>query len=204
VFERVTIHAADLARSGALLAAVIPALGPGVRSHLALVPTASAATATRGLHVGLAAADPAAVEAFWHAGLAAGGRDDGAPGPRPQYRPGYVGAFLLDPDGNSIEAVHHDAAPAVGAVDHVWLRVADLPAARAFYLALAPRAGLVLRHDGRERVTLAARTGGGSLSLICDEQPAAANADLALLVADCGEPDRLLDPDGNRVSLVDR
>lgn len=49
----------------------------------------------------------AAVDAFWRAGLAHGGRDNGAPGLRPEYHPSYYAAFLLDPDGNRIEAVCH-------------------------------------------------------------------------------------------------
>jgi catechol 2,3-dioxygenase-like lactoylglutathione lyase family enzyme len=49
------------------------------------------------------------VDAFHRAGLANGGRDNGAPGER-KYHPGYYGAFLLDPDGNNIEAVHHGPA----------------------------------------------------------------------------------------------
>ena len=53
------------------------------------------------VHLGFAAGDRAAVDAFHAAGLAAGGRDNGAPGPR---RPGYYGAYLLDPDGNNVEA----------------------------------------------------------------------------------------------------
>lgn len=57
-------------------------------------------------HLAFQAADHAAVDAFHKAGLAAGGRDNGAPGERP-YHPGYYAAFLLDPDGNNIEAVHH-------------------------------------------------------------------------------------------------
>lgn len=55
------------------------------------------------------APDRAAVDAFWHAGLAHGGRDNGAPGLRPEYHPSYYAAFLLDPDGNRIEAVCHGA-----------------------------------------------------------------------------------------------
>ena len=55
------------------------------------------------------AGDRAMVEAFYQAGLAAGGRDNGAPGERP-YHPGYYAAFLLDPDGNNIEAVYHGEA----------------------------------------------------------------------------------------------
>ncbi len=62
--------------------------------------------ATRGkLHVAITAADRAAVDAFHAEALAAGGRDNGAPGPRPHYDRDYYGAFVLDPDGHNIEAV---------------------------------------------------------------------------------------------------
>jgi len=60
-------------------------------------------------HLAFQAKDRAAVEAFHKAGLAAGGTDNGAPGERP-YHPGYYAAFLLDPDGNNIEAVFHGEA----------------------------------------------------------------------------------------------
>ncbi len=60
-------------------------------------------------HLAFQAKDRAAVDAFYKAGLAAGGRDNGAPGERP-YHPGYYAAFLLDLDGNNIEAVHHGEA----------------------------------------------------------------------------------------------
>ena len=56
-------------------------------------------------HVAFAAADRATVNAFYEAGLAAGGRDNGPPGLRPQYRANYYGAFVFDPDGHNIEAV---------------------------------------------------------------------------------------------------
>lgn len=46
------------------------------------------------------------VDAFYTAGLAAGGKDNGAPGPRPHYRENYYGGFIIDPDGNNIEAMH--------------------------------------------------------------------------------------------------
>jgi catechol 2,3-dioxygenase-like lactoylglutathione lyase family enzyme len=61
-------------------------------------------------HLAFQAKDHAMVDAFYQAGLAAGGKDNGAPGNRPNYHPGYYAAFLLDPDGNNIEAVHHGAA----------------------------------------------------------------------------------------------
>ncbi len=60
-------------------------------------------------HLAFQAADRATVDAFYHAALAAGGKDNGAPGERP-YHPGYYAAFVLDPDGNNIEAVFHGAA----------------------------------------------------------------------------------------------
>jgi catechol 2,3-dioxygenase-like lactoylglutathione lyase family enzyme len=60
---------------------------------------------TSGVHVAFAAADRATVDAFHKAALAAGGRDNGAPGPRPRYHPDYYGAFVLDFDGHNIEAV---------------------------------------------------------------------------------------------------
>lgn len=67
------------------------------------------ADATRGkLHVALSAANRTAVDAFHWEALAAGGRDNGAPGLRVHYHPDYYGAFVLDPDGNNIEAVCHE------------------------------------------------------------------------------------------------
>lgn len=62
------------------------------------------------LHVAILAKNRAAVDAFYHAAIAAGGRDNGAPGIRAHYHPDYYGAFVLDPDGHNIEAVCH--APA--------------------------------------------------------------------------------------------
>lgn len=65
-----------------------------------------------GRHWCFKAHDRAAVDAFWRAGVANGGLDDGAPGLRPQYHPDYYAAFVLDPDGNRVEAVCHVAARA--------------------------------------------------------------------------------------------
>ncbi len=64
----------------------------------------------RAMHIAVAAKDRATVDAFYRAALAAGGRDNGAPGLRPQYHPSYYGAFVLDPDGHNIEAVCHGPA----------------------------------------------------------------------------------------------
>jgi len=62
------------------------------------------------IHVAFTAPDRAAVTAFHAAATEAGGRDNGAPGLRPQYHAGYYAAFVLDPDGHNIEAVHHERA----------------------------------------------------------------------------------------------
>lgn len=59
------------------------------------------------VHVAFTAASRAQVDAFYRAAMAAGGRDNGAPGIRAHYHPDYYGAFVLDPDGNNIEAVCH-------------------------------------------------------------------------------------------------
>ena len=60
-------------------------------------------------HISVSVSDPAASKAFYEAALAAGGTDNGAPGPR-DYHPGYYAAFVYDPEGNNIEAVIHDYA----------------------------------------------------------------------------------------------
>lgn len=67
----------------------------------------NAGPATGSLHVALAAPDRKAVDAFYAAAIAAGGRDNGPPGLRPHYHPNYYGAFVLDPDGLNVEAVCH-------------------------------------------------------------------------------------------------
>jgi catechol 2,3-dioxygenase-like lactoylglutathione lyase family enzyme len=66
-------------------------------------------SAITGVHIAFAARDRAVVNAFHAAALAAGGRDNGAPGLRPRYHANYYGAFVLDPDGHNIEAVCHAA-----------------------------------------------------------------------------------------------
>jgi catechol 2,3-dioxygenase-like lactoylglutathione lyase family enzyme len=62
------------------------------------------------LHVAIVTKSRANVDAFYRAALAAGGKDNGAPGIRPHYHPNYYGAFVLDPDGHNIEAVCHSPA----------------------------------------------------------------------------------------------
>jgi catechol 2,3-dioxygenase-like lactoylglutathione lyase family enzyme len=70
---------------------------------------AAAGTLTGRHHLAFQARDRAMVQAWHKAGLKAGGENNGAPGERP-YHPGYYAAFLLDPDGNNVEAVYHGEA----------------------------------------------------------------------------------------------
>lgn len=65
----------------------------------------------QGLHIALHAASRAAVDAFHQAALAAGARDNGAPGIRAHYHPHYYGAFVIDPNGHNLEAVCHAPEP---------------------------------------------------------------------------------------------
>lgn len=60
------------------------------------------------IHLAFAAPNRSTVDDFHRAALAAGGRDNGAPGERPHYHPGYYAAYAIDPDGNNVEAVFHD------------------------------------------------------------------------------------------------
>ena len=139
---------------------------------------------TRRLHVAFAAKSRHEVDDFWRRGVDAGYRSDGEPGPRPHYHPDYYGGFLLDPDGNSVEAVHRSPRTESGPpIDHLWLGVADLEASRRFYETIAPVLGL--------RVADAYRPGHVSVSrdqrhlmLVADGRPPTENLHLAFPVAD--------------------
>lgn len=79
--------------------------GLGPRDEPGLWLYSSASTSGAGAHVAFRADNRAAVDRFHAAGIAAGGRDNGRPGLRADYSPAYYAAFLLDPDGNNVEAV---------------------------------------------------------------------------------------------------
>ncbi|MDX8153431.1 hypothetical protein SK069_17670 [Patulibacter brassicae] len=134
--------------------------------ELTLSPVDDAHPATTGAHVGLGAASREAVDAAWEAGRAAGLQDDGPPGER-DYVPGYYGAFLRDADGNSLEAVHHEAVrpPRAGVVDHVWVRVADLARTRVPWAAAAAAVGAAL-DDRPGRLRLWRGPGSGSVHAV--------------------------------------
>jgi len=82
----------------------------GSDDRLALKEREGATPAGPGFHLALTATSRAAVDSFHAAALRHGGADDGAPGLRPAYGPGYYAAFVQDPDGYSVEAVFHEPA----------------------------------------------------------------------------------------------
>jgi catechol 2,3-dioxygenase-like lactoylglutathione lyase family enzyme len=179
VFDHVTIRVSDRATSEALYSAVLTPLGIDLSystgtfaewREFSLTEADAAHPVTRNLHVGFVAPSREQVDEFWEVGRAAGAADDGAPGPR-DYVEGYYGAFLRDPDGNSIEAVHYETLNRHELIDHLWIRVADVAAAVAFYETIAPAAGLHRRPttpDGR--ATFAdGRDAGGSFSLVAGD-----------------------------------
>jgi catechol 2,3-dioxygenase-like lactoylglutathione lyase family enzyme len=193
VFDHVAIAVSDLAASERFYRTVLSVLGvEPSHADAELVewedwdigPTDREHAVTRGLHVGFRAPTREAVDAFWQAGIDAGFRDDGAPGTRAIYGPDYYGGFLLDPDGNSAEAVHGERSSPVppGRVDHLWIRVADLEASKRFYATIAPHAGIRLGDDEPGRVQFAG--GDYSFSLIDDERPLTEHVHLAFPAGD--------------------
>jgi catechol 2,3-dioxygenase-like lactoylglutathione lyase family enzyme len=119
----------------------------------------------KNLHVAFYAPSHELVDAFHRAGVEAGFTDDGEPGPRPQYREDYYGAFLRDPDGNSVEAVYTGNERKTGAIDHLWLRTHDVAATRRFYVAVGREIG-VDEHDHVQIVTPNA-----TISFVAGEPP---------------------------------
>ncbi len=167
MFDHVTIRAADRAASERFYNKVLAQLGIDETYRTAsfsewgnfMVAGAQPEhPLTRGLHIGFVSPTREQVDEFWRAGTEAGYTSAGEPGPRPQYSEEYYGAFLLDPDGNSVEAVH-GGDQREGVIDHMWIRVADLAAARRFYEAIAPHAGLRLDRDGPDRIQFAGTSG---------------------------------------------
>jgi catechol 2,3-dioxygenase-like lactoylglutathione lyase family enzyme len=128
---------------------------------------------TRNLHIAFFAPTTALVDAFHRAGVEAGYADDGAPGPRPRYGDDDYGAFLRDPDGNSVEAVTHGRTRATGAIDHLWFRTRGIAAIKAFYVAIGQRIGI----DTPEHVQIV--TDGASFSFVNDGGPPTEHVHLA-------------------------
>ena len=113
LIDHVHLRAHDLDASKRFYAAVLGAIGVPVQMaddhfYADELWVDRGETSSR-VHLAFQTPDRATVDRFYQAGLAAGGRDNGAPGER-DYHPGYYAAFLFDPDGNNIEAVHHGPA----------------------------------------------------------------------------------------------
>jgi catechol 2,3-dioxygenase-like lactoylglutathione lyase family enzyme len=126
VIDHLSLGTTELARAIAFWDAALAPLGavrvwtapdaagygpPGGDDRLAIKARAGAAAPGAGFHIALSAPTRAAVDEFHRAALAHAGRDDGAPGLRPQYGPGYYAAFVIDPDGHHVEAVFHEPQP---------------------------------------------------------------------------------------------
>lgn len=115
MFDHIGLRVKDLEASARLYTAMLASLGhvPGTRdeSYAGFGPKDKPALwlhrdkSPAGAHVALRAADRAAVDRFYAEGLKAGAKDNGAPGLRPDYAPTYYAAFLIDFDGNNLEAV---------------------------------------------------------------------------------------------------
>ena len=121
MIDHVTVGVSDLARSRDFYVRALLPLGfaqiglwqegsPEIEFGLEEAPDFAISTAYptgAPVHVAFAADRREQVDAFYAAAIAAGGRDNGAPGLRPEYSDGYYGAFVLDPDGHNVEAVCH-------------------------------------------------------------------------------------------------
>ena len=134
-------------------------------SNFSIAQATAEKPAARRLHVGFKAQSRAQVHAWWQELIAEGYASDGEPGPRAQYAPDYYGAFVCDPDANSVEAVHNPPL-ARDVIDHLWLRVRDRDASRRFYETVGPTVGLEVQPYG-ERVFVGA--GDASLTLVPGE-----------------------------------
>ena len=112
LLDHVHLRVADLEASKRFYAGALAALGLGLTGEgegwfsADELFVSEDGPPTSGLHIAFQAEDHGAVDRFHEAALAAGGRDNGGPGER-SYHPGYYAAYVLDPDGTNVEAVHH-------------------------------------------------------------------------------------------------
>jgi catechol 2,3-dioxygenase-like lactoylglutathione lyase family enzyme len=194
VFDHVNIRVSDLAASRAFY---LEALGRPTTEReyiewgppdadFAIEPASAEHPLTQALHIAFGASAREDVDAWWRRMTAAGYRSDGEPGPRPQYSASYYGAFVLDPDGNSVESVHHDTSRA-GEIDHLWLRTHDLDAVQRFYETVAPVVGIAVVRGSRVQVRFV--DGAGSFSFVAGEEPSA-HVHLAFGVPDTATVER--------------
>jgi catechol 2,3-dioxygenase-like lactoylglutathione lyase family enzyme len=109
MLDHVGYPVTDYARSKAFYTAALAPLGYTLFREITpeMSGVITGKPAVSDVHIAFRAADRATVDAFHKAAIAAGGTDNGAPGMRPHYHQDYYGAFVLDPDGNNVEAVCH-------------------------------------------------------------------------------------------------
>jgi catechol 2,3-dioxygenase-like lactoylglutathione lyase family enzyme len=191
VFDHVTLRVADVEASRRCYELALGELGygepySGPRFYewhdLSIWGARDDRPATRNLHLALVAESREQVDAWWRALTAAGNPDDGGPGPRPEYSPDYYGAFVRDPDGNSLEAVHHaDPREGENRLDHLWIRVRDLAESRLFYETVAPVVGLRVEDADERRFHVKGRS--RSFALVQDE-PVTVNVHVAFPAPD--------------------
>ena len=238
VFDHVTVRVSDLEASRRCYELALAELGYGKPyrgphffewEDLSISAARDDRPVTRNLHMALVAGSRDTVDAWWRAMTAAGHPDDGEPGERPEYTPDYYGAFVRDPDGNSLEAVHR-ARPREGdnRLDHLWIRVRDVVESRLFYETVAPTVGLHVFDGDPGRFHVVGET--RSFALVEDDPPSE-NVHLAFPAPDRatvnafhragteagfrdnGEPGErpyhpgyygafVLDPDGNNIEVV--
>jgi catechol 2,3-dioxygenase-like lactoylglutathione lyase family enzyme len=160
VFDHVTIRVSDRGASERFYDTVLGVLGIEAEYRddqftewdaFSLTAADAWSPVTRGLHIGFGASSRERVAEFWEVGTGAGYRSDGEPGPRPEYSADYYGGFLRDPDGNSIEAVHHKDVH--HGIDHLWIRVRSVEASKRFYETIGAHAGFRLHRDTPERAS---------------------------------------------------
>ena len=176
MFDHVTIRVTDRAASERFYDTVLGVIGIDAElsgeqftewDDFSLTEATAWSPVTRGLHIGFGTSSRERVDEFWRVGTAAGYPSDGEPGPRPQYGGDYYGGFLLDPDGNSVEAVHFDDVR--HGIDHLWIRVASVEASKRFYETIAPHARIELERDTPERAQFGGET--GSFSVLSGDEP---------------------------------
>ena len=173
MFDHVDITVSDFAASRAFFT---EAFGPPTFQgawlewgDFGIQPVDEEHSLTRNLHIAFGVADRDAVDAWWNRMIGAGYRSDGEPGPRPHYSESYYGAFILDPDGNSVEAVHHDRSrPAE--IDHLWLRTRDVTAAYRFYETVAQVVAIELNRGSPDFLHIRFGDGRGSFSFTAGDE----------------------------------
>jgi catechol 2,3-dioxygenase-like lactoylglutathione lyase family enzyme len=188
VFDHVAIRVRDFEASGAFyrLALGEPRFDDGSAftawGNFIIARTSEDRPAAKQLHIGFGAHDRAEVDSWWERMTSAGYESDGDPGARPSYHESYYGAFVLDPDGNSVEYVHHhNTSPEVSRIDHLWLRTPNVAAAKSFYETIASVVAINLVHDTPDRVRFT--DGVGSFSFVHGDEPTE-NVHLAFTVGD--------------------